>query len=93
MKCASSLSALSFELKNSGFLYSFEWIEIIYFKFTQVDFISGQLKFKKYERMSKHNLWLDLTYENRRNYLFIEAPIFFFFFFFVLWKIFRQVSV
>ena len=28
--------------------------------------------------MSEHNLWPNLTYENRRNYLFIEAPIFWF---------------
>ena len=38
-----------------------------------VDFISGQLK---YWHMSKHNLWPVLTYENHRNYLFSEAPIF-----------------
>ena len=27
------------------------------------------------QRMSKYNSWPDLTYENRRNYLLIEAPI------------------
>ena len=38
--------ASSFELKKFWVLIFFEWIEIIYFKFTWVDLIAGQLKFK-----------------------------------------------
>ena len=37
---------LLFELKKFWVLIFFEGIEIRYFKFTRVDFISGQLKFK-----------------------------------------------
>ena len=37
---------LPFELKQNWVLFLIEWIEMIYFKFTLVDFIAGQLKFK-----------------------------------------------
>ena len=32
-----------------------------------------------YGRTNKHNLWPDLTDQNRKNYLFIEVPIFWFY--------------
>ena len=45
--CVASIYCLLFLwTKKLWVLILFEWIEIRYFKFTRVDFISGQLKFK-----------------------------------------------
>ena len=74
--CMSPWCAASLWTKKFWVLILFEWIEMICSKFTLVNFILGQPKFKcMYVCMSKHNLWPDLTYENRRNYLFFEVPI------------------
>ena len=42
-------------------------------------FYFGSTKVQMLGRMSKHNLWRNLTYGNRSNYLFFEAPMFWFY--------------